>query len=422
MGKVEQEKQKRRKVILSNQILPYFIAISDDLMFFIAISTLFLTVVKGLSASEIALLTTVTNLAYLIIQIPALKIIKKIGNIKSIRIGTIMLLASSVLITFGNNYLTIILGYILYQPAFIFKKMEHIVLKNNLTYLSKKNDYIKVANKAHLIYAVITMVIALMAGSLFAVNHYLPMYLCVGICVVNILLTFCIFDVGVEGKSENHNSNNHQKKVKTKVAKMVLMIFLSFGLLYPIINVGQGNVTLLIQYHLQEYFEVGLTATYLSFIVVTSRIARIFGNILFEKWYPKMKDKINLLLTILTISAFALVLLGACFSTIPIIKFIIMTLGFDLILAIRDPLDTYMTDLLLKNTKQEEQPKAISYLQLTRRLVASIISFIFSMLLTQINLFYIIVLLMLLAVVSLMINYKLYKMVTIIKQSKRLEE
>ena len=65
MGKVEQEKQKRRKVILSNQILPYFIAISDDLMFFIAISTLFLTVVKGLSASEIALLSTVTNLAYL---------------------------------------------------------------------------------------------------------------------------------------------------------------------------------------------------------------------------------------------------------------------------------------------------------------------------------------------------------------------
>lgn len=72
---MEGEKLKRRKVIVSNSIIPYFIGISGDLMFFIAISTLFLTIVKGLSAAEITFLTTISNLSYILLQVPALKII-----------------------------------------------------------------------------------------------------------------------------------------------------------------------------------------------------------------------------------------------------------------------------------------------------------------------------------------------------------
>lgn len=139
--KMEGEKLKRRKAILSNKILPYFIGISDDLMFFIAIKTLFFTVVKGLSASQITFLTTVTNVSYILMQMPALKIIQKIGNVRAIRLGTIMFLCSSLLITFGNHYIVIIIGFMLYQPAHLFKKMEQVALKNNLTYLNKQDCY-----------------------------------------------------------------------------------------------------------------------------------------------------------------------------------------------------------------------------------------------------------------------------------------
>ncbi len=408
------EKLKRRKAILSNKILPYFIGISDDLMFFIAIETLFFTVVKGLSASQITFLTTVTNISYLVMQIPALKIIQKIGNVRAIRLGTIMFLCSSLLITFGNHYIAIMVGFMLYQPAFIFKKMEQVVLKNNLAYLNKQDEYFKIANKAHIIYAVITMIIALIAGGIFAINHYLPMYFCIGICVINVLLTFCIFDVGETTQVIKEN----QKKEKTKLSNIIIMIFLSFGLLFPIISIGQSNSTLFIQYNLQKYFEIGTTATYLSLIIVTSRMARILGNIVFKKLYEKYKDKVNLIITVITILAFALLLLGSCLQTIAIIKFIIMTIGFDLILAIRDPFDTYISDLLLKNTKPKEQQKAVSYLQLTRRIVASMLSLIFSMLLLKIDLFFVICILVILTIISLMINWKLYKL---IKKEKKSE-
>lgn len=404
---MEREKRKRKEVILSNNILPYFIALSDDLMFFIAISTLFLTVVKGLSPSQISFLITISTLSCILLQIPAFKIIHKIGNTKSIRLGTIMLLASALFITFGNNYGTIIIGYMLYQPSFLFKKMEHVVLKNNLTYLNKENNYIKLVNKTHIIYAIITAVIALMVGTIFAINHYMPMYLCIGICIINIIMSYCIFDVS--GNRQEEMETNEEKK-KIKFSKIVYMIFLSFALLYPTINIGQNNITLFIQYHLQEYFDIGLTATYLSFIIVSSRVTRIFGNIIFGKLYKKFKDKVNLILSSIAIIAFTCVIMGSYFHSVIIIKFIFMTIGFGLILAIRDPIDTYASDLLLKNTKMEEQQKAISYLHLSRRIVETTISFIFSIVLTKIDLFYVIICLIILSMVGLIINIRLYKM------------
>lgn len=403
---MEGEKLKRRKVILSNSILPYFIGISGDLMFFIAISTLFLTVVKGLTAAEISLLSTISNLSCILLQIPALKIIQKIGNEKSIRLGTFMLLCSSLLITFGNQYWMILIGYILYQPSFLFKKMDHVVLKSNLNYLKKGDDYIKIANKSNIIYSVITMIIALIAGNMFAQNHYTPMYFCIGICVINVLLSFCIFDV-----SEEKEEIVRKPQSKTKFSKIAIMTILSFALLYPIINVGQGNVTLFIQYNLQDYFDIGQTAMYLSFIIVTSRIARVLGNLLFKKIYTQLKDKVSILFAIVTIFAFMIILLGSCFDTSTILKFLFMTIGFDLILAIRDSFDDYSNDLILKNSTKDQQQKAISYLQLARRIVATTINLAISMLLLKIDLFYIIVCLMILTVASLGVNIKLYKMV-----------
>ena len=123
---MESEKLKRRKIMLSNSIIPYFMGLSDDLMFFIAINSLFFTVVKNLSTAEISFLTTISSLSCILLQIPFLKIIQKIGNIQSIRLGTIMLLTSSILMTFGGNYTIIMIGNIIYTTAFLFKKMDKI--------------------------------------------------------------------------------------------------------------------------------------------------------------------------------------------------------------------------------------------------------------------------------------------------------
>ena len=81
-----------------NKIFPWFSGLSADLLFFVAIDTLWLTVVKGLSASEIVSLTTISLVASIILQMPILKIISKIGNTRSVRAGVMMMLAGALLI------------------------------------------------------------------------------------------------------------------------------------------------------------------------------------------------------------------------------------------------------------------------------------------------------------------------------------
>ena len=404
---MESEKLKRRKIILSNSIIPYFMGLSDDLMFFIAINSLFFTVVKNLSTAQMSFLTTISSLSCILLQIPFLKIIQKMGNIQSIRLGTIMLLTSSILMTFGESYIIIMIGHIIYITASLFKKMDNVVLENNLKYLHKEENYAKILSKSKVIYSIITTIIALVVGGIFAINHYLPMYLCIGTCIIDVILSFCIYDI-----NENKETIPSTTKIeKIKFSKLVKIIILSFGLLYATISVGQTNSKLFIQYNLQEYFEVGLTATYLGFIIVTSRISRIVGNLIFRKIYGKLKDKINLLLPSIGMLAFICILVGSYFQSAIIIKFLFMTIGFDLILAIRDPIEVYATDVLLKNTETHEQQKAISYLQLSRRIGETIISLLFSLILLKLELIYVIICLFVFGMISLRVNTQLYKMI-----------
>lgn len=90
---------------------------------------------------------------------------------------------------------------------------------------------------------------------------------------------------------------------------------------------------------------------------------------------------------------------------------ILMTIGFDLILAIRDSSEVYITDLLLKNMVKEEQQKGISYLQLSRRIGETLVSLLFSILLIKLDLFFVLICLVIFAMISFIVNIKLYKMI-----------
>lgn len=155
-----------------NKIFPWYNGLSSDLLFWVAIDTLFLTVVKKFNAAQIVSLTTLSMITCIILQVPLLKIIKKIGNTNSVKLGTLFLLISSILLTFGKNYISIVLGKIFYEMAFTFKNMANAILKNNLELQQKSEDYIKIQTKSNTIYAVVTMIISFVASILFLIIIY----------------------------------------------------------------------------------------------------------------------------------------------------------------------------------------------------------------------------------------------------------
>ena len=397
-----------KKIVNTIRILPWLIGLTSDLMFYIAINTLFLTIVKGFNASQISLFTSIPCLFYVMLQPLFLNVIKKVGNKISIIVGCIMLLVASIIITFFNSFETIMIGQIVYTLANIFLAMSSVMLKNNLIYIHKQDDYIKILNKGNVIYSIITTIIAGCSGYLFKINYYLPMYLCIVVCIINVLLSFILTE-----KIPKNYKNIDIQRPKVKFSKIILLIVISYGIFYSTIGRAQSNIKLIIQYCLNDKFNAGDTAIYFSYILLLSRLARVICSLLFNKIYQKTKDKIGYYIASVCCIALILVIVGYNLDIIQL-KYIFMIMGFCMILGIRDIYGTFSKNLVLKNSNTNEQQTFISYLGLSRKIGETILSFGFSIVLLKFDIIFVIYILLFLGVLSIYSNYKIYRNIKMI--------
>jgi MFS family permease len=127
------------------KLYPWFHGLTGDLLFYIAIDTLFFTAVKELSAAQIVSLTTVSTVACILLQFPVLWLIHRIGNTASSRISALLLLLSSVSITFGGSYLWIAAGRVMHGVSLMFHSVTYVALENNLELMGRSEDYLKVS-------------------------------------------------------------------------------------------------------------------------------------------------------------------------------------------------------------------------------------------------------------------------------------
>ena len=401
-----------QNLIKFNKLFPWFAGLSGDLLFWAAIDTLFLTVVKNFNVSQIVSLTSISLITCILRQIPLLNIIKKIGNTKSVRLGSLLLLISSILLTLGTNYIIVVIGKILYEVAFTFQNMINVVLKNNLELQNRENEYIKFRTNANTIYAIATMIISFVASFMFNINNYLPMIGCITFCFVCFVLSFNMIDYSnnncIKGKTYKENKD---KLKKINYSKIVLFIIISYGLFYPIVNSGQSNGKLFIQQELLKNFNVEKTALIIGLILCISRIVRVISNILFNKIYIKYKNKVGVILSFILSLSLCLMLGGYFISFSIILKILVMSLGYIIILFIRDPFKVYLQDLALKKAEKEQQQSLLTTLELSRKIARAIISLSFTVILVNNPMIIVITILIILSIVEIFISLKLYKMI-----------
>lgn len=389
------------KIKRSIKIYPIFASFTGDLIFFVPIDTLFLTLVKGLNASQIVAMTMVSLIICIISQKLILSIVKKIGNVHSLRVGVFFLLVASFILTYGNSFVLMLLYKSINEIGAMFLSMDKIMLKNNLSAIDKKDDYAKIRNKSKILYSIITLFTALIAGKLFNVDHYLPMYLSIIIYVVLFGISF----IYVEGI--NKTKDVERSKGKIKVTSVVFLIILSNVLFFSIIKMGQNNSKLFMQYDFQKVLSVEMVTYYITLIVFISRIARLVGNIIFGKLYIKIKDKISIILTIVLSMAFALLIIGHFIHIAFIYKVMIMSCGFFLILATRDSFQVYIEDVALTISNKDEQQKMMIDIEVYRRLGTLILSAIFTLILIKYELIVIEFILLGLSMLELFVNKRL---------------
>ena len=393
---------KDKRIKLSNKIYPIFYGLSSDLIFFIAINTLFLTSVKGLTSSEINFITTIGVLVALVFYLLSNNIINKIGNIYSIRLGTLLLLISAILFTFSTKLIFFVLAEIFYEVGFVFKCVDQVVLYNNLIYQNRENDFIKIKIKATTIYSIATLIVTLIVGFLFNINPYLPMFICILICINNFIMAHFIYEADLNNKKLELKEKN-----KFSFNKIMIITIFVYGLIYGLLVVLQTNDKLFMQYELQDFLKANTVTLVLSIILFLSRISRLISNITFRKIYDKFKNKTLYIIYFGLVISVLLFIVGKLFFT-SIYSSIMMAVGFIILLALRDPAENLLSNILLKNTKKEDEEKAILYFQFMRRLVVFMLSLLATIVLLKYELihlylvFFILILLYIFMVIKLL--------------------
>ena len=402
------------RINLSNKMYPLYDGLSKDLLFYIAIDTLFLSVAKGFSAFQISFLGVVPTFICILMQPILLKSVKKLGNVNASRVGTFMLLLSAILKTFGTTFLVISIAQVLYDGAFVFKSMESISLRNNLEYQNNSPAYMRIRGASNTIYATATFIIAIVAGPLFNISPYLPMYLCITFCLITCILSFSFYEVKINNlQDKTEKKDENKKRKKGKMSRIILMGLISNTIFLNVVVVGQQDSKLFIQYQLTDWYGITKTAMYLSLIVASSRLVRIFLNMAFNRYYIKLKNQVPIILSIILAIGFLSIILGAVLPLHNIIKVLLMALGFDLIIPMRDTFIIYMEDLMLKNTEKIEQQEVFANMEILRKLGKVSMNFLVSLLVIKLDLFYIMWIFLITAVIEAMLSRQIVKLTKI---------
>ena len=319
----------------SNLLYVLYYSFASDLLFWIVINNLFLTTVKGFSAFEIVLISMIGLGGSLLFYPLTNLIVKKTTNKTSIILSSTCYCIAIILFAISNNIFGFILGETIYHLSSPFRMVANIMLKNNLQEQGKENDFVKWQSWGKLGYATITLIVALFAGVLFNVWEYLPMILSFACAFLGLVLS-CLYTDTSQKNKEQISSVKITSIIKNKVMVLILLMNLLAVGTYVFF---QGKATLLIQFVCQDAgLNIAKISLIISALVFGSRIVRVLSNVLFPKIYKDVKNKQNvlLLLGVLILISSICFAVGGNINAHYILKLIIITIGFYLVLSVRD--------------------------------------------------------------------------------------
>ena len=203
--KIKSNKKKTSKKRRNNAVLyPIYKMFSWDLLCYYSIEFLFLTITKGLSASQVLMLTSVYIISKIISQIPAVAISDFLGKRKSLILGNLFVAIYLILLIASTNIYWIIVAMLFCGFGYAIKAIsEGNLLYDSVATRGGDGIYTQIDSKGASAYYILDTVLAIMAGYLFVVNNYIPMYISLFFIVISIILSIKFKDIYIYKQSEN---------------------------------------------------------------------------------------------------------------------------------------------------------------------------------------------------------------------------
>ena len=397
-----------KKVKRAIKLYPFYWGCGADLLFYVAVDTLFFVTVKHFSESQIVLLTSISPIVGMLLRFPVLWIAKKIGNTASIRIGTFCLLLSSVLITVGPNFAIVVVGRILREITYLTNDVAVVVaLENNLEQVDESKDFIKYRTRGSMYYSAVTMVIALIATFLFNIHSYLPMICCICCAMVAFVLSFFIADYSPNNKGV---VTEKKKKEKFNIQTFAIIAILAYGIGFTTTSGAIANAKLFIQQDIITDVGLKMTTTIVGGIYFLSRCARLLSNMVFVPVYGKLRLKTGLCIAGALTGAFSCMILGA-FIEVFSIKILMMGLGYLLMLFCCDPIRHFVQQIIVQYAPREQHQDLFAYMGFVYNICKGACGMLFGLVLLRFTMVSVMVLYLLMAVVCVWLMYIIYRKV-----------
>lgn len=232
------ENAKKRKNI---KLFPIYKMLSWDLLFFYAIIFLYLVQVKKLTAPQVLLAEAMYNMAIMISLLPSGKIVEKIGKKNSVIIANICVSISILIILLMNNFYHLIISYAVMAFGYSIKGIaENIILYDSLPSGKRRGKLFSIIDgKSSSYFYYIDAISAITTGFLYVINPYIPLVLCLIMCIISTILSFKFKHTNTIDKKQNTNNEKVRLKdaikyvrTSTRIKYLILFYATFSGLLY----------------------------------------------------------------------------------------------------------------------------------------------------------------------------------------------
>lgn len=185
-------KKRRNNAIL----YPIYKMFSWDLLSFYSVEFLFYTITKGLTASQVLLITSAYIIGKILFQIPSVAISDYIGKKKSMIIGNLILVIYMIMLILSPNIYWIIVVTALSGFGYDIKAItEGNLLYDSVATHGGDGIYTRIDSKGASAYYILDTILSIIAGYLFVINNYIPLIICLIFLVISLILSFQFKDI-----------------------------------------------------------------------------------------------------------------------------------------------------------------------------------------------------------------------------------
>lgn len=363
------------------RMFPIYKTVSWDLLFYFPIIFLFLTQVKGLSASEVLFADAFYTLSNTFWQFPVTTFVDKIGKKNCLIIGNILYSLSILSMIFMQNFYELLIIQFIYALGYSIKGIcESNILYDSLPVGKKRGKvFSTIDGKASSYFYLFDAVSSVIAGFTFTINGYIPMVLCFSFCVISTVLSFKFrHTVILEEKVKALSLKEYLGQLKDSIQffkqsrRLKLLILLNsifLGLIFGIVNLRSSMLS-----------EMQVPEQYFGIIFALLQFAASVTARQSEKIHKALRNKTLTYLTIpVTVSCILVGFVGK--DPLSRSSLILIFLLYLIQYAAKGPYRGLMERYLQNFTNRKIRPKITALKNLSANLITAIISLICAFLL-----------------------------------------